>query len=416
VKLWDWAGVVGTGQSLAVGGQAPTITANAQPYHNLKLSLGTAVVPPWAPTNTSLSMVPLVEPVRAPATTYPSAYPHNIYGETPHTAMANQITALLQAASGGDYVTVHTVVGESGQAMSVIDKTATATTTGMMSTGRAYAATLFEVAAIQRLATAAGKTYGVGAIVLTHGESDAGNTSYEADMVTLWSDYNQDLQAITGQKTKIPMLVSQYHSGYTAGATSGPTAAMLAQWQVGLDHPGDIVCSGPKYQYPYFTDGVHLSNRGYDMLGEKYGEIYHEKVILGHDWQPLQPTSVERSGKVVTVHFNVPVPPLTWDDTLPAPHQSALTQWSQGHGFEVASGGSPLTITSVAIAGDAVQITCAANVPVGAVVGYAATTDGALRPGGTARWGQLRDSDAAKGAVTGAAQPNYCVAFQMTAP
>ena len=35
-----------------------------------------------------------------------------------------------------------------------------------------------------------GKTYGIGAIVVTHGESDAGNTSYAAELYQLLTDYN----------------------------------------------------------------------------------------------------------------------------------------------------------------------------------------------------------------------------------
>jgi hypothetical protein len=35
---------------------------------------------------------------------------------------------------------------------------------------------------------------------------------------------------------------------------------------------------------------------------------------------------------------------------------------------------------------------------------------------GTFRWGLLRDSDPFKGAGTGKAQPNYGVAFEMSAP
>ena len=46
------------------------------------------------------------------------------------------------------------------------------------------------------------------------------------------------------------------------------------------------------------------------QLGEKTGQIYYERMVLGNDWQPLQPTSVERSGNVITVNFHVPVPPL----------------------------------------------------------------------------------------------------------
>jgi hypothetical protein len=53
---WDWAGVIGTGQSLAVGdpgsarGTPPaTVRATTQPFANLKLSTG-ALACPWLPT------------------------------------------------------------------------------------------------------------------------------------------------------------------------------------------------------------------------------------------------------------------------------------------------------------------------------------------------------------------------------
>lgn len=49
------------------------------------------------------------------------------------------------------------------------------------------------------------------------------------------------------------------------------------------------------------------------------------------------------------------------------------------------------------------------------VVGYAATPEGGTPPAAQpACWGQLRDSDPFVGTVTGVAQPNYCVAFQLT--
>ena len=114
---------------------APPVLATNQPYHNLKLSLGNAVVPatganPWNAAVGGLSLVPLVEPIRTVATGYPAPYPGNIYGETPHTAMANQITAMARAvAPGSDYVTVHTVVGESGQGIVRSTKASGASTT-----------------------------------------------------------------------------------------------------------------------------------------------------------------------------------------------------------------------------------------------------------------------------------------------
>ncbi|AUX44362.1 dockerin [Sorangium cellulosum] len=401
---WDWAGIVGTGQSLSVG--TTPVTSTTQPFHNLKLSLGNTRVPPWDPNSSALSMVPLVEPIRPLANGYPAPYPGNIYGETGHVPMANQITFLVNEAAGRDYVSVHTVVGESGQGMVALKKGATDTGT----TGRAYAATLFEVGAIARLAQAAGKTYGVGAVFLTHGETDSGSSTYGDEVVRLWSDYNADLKALTGQTETIPLFISQQH-GYPSGANQRAVST-LTQWRLGVEHPGDIVCTGPKYHLPGGGDGVHLSAAGYQQMGEKYGQIYYEKVVMGRDWQPLQPTRVERSGRVITVHFHVPVPPLVWDERLPAP-----TAWANGRGFEVRQGNTKINISSVEIAGDSVKITCAGDLPAsGVTVGYAMTTNQAPRPNGFPTWGQLRDSDPFVGSTTRVAQPNYSVSFEMPVP
>jgi hypothetical protein len=410
IILWDWAGVIGSGQSLAVG--TTPVTSTTQPYGNLKLSLGNVTVPPWDSSNAAFQMVPLVEPIRPMGSGFPRPYPGNIWGETPHSAMANQITALVKASwPDRDYVTVHTVVGESGQGMIALNKQ-TGDTTGV--TGRAYAATLFEAEAIARLAAAAGKSYGVGAIVMTHGETDSGSSTYKDELIQLLADYNADLAARTGQTARIPMLLSQQFA-YPSGAGQRPVANQV-QWQLGVEHAGDFVCTGPKYQYPGFGDGVHLSAAGYQQLGEKTGQVYYERLVLGRDWQPLQPTGAERSGRVITVHFHVPVPPLTWDDVLSAP-----VAWPNGRGFEVRTAGARVEIASVDISatGDAVEITAASDLPAsGLIVGYALTSGGTQMTNGALafRWGQLRDSDPFAGSTTGAPNPNYGVAFEMAVP
>ena len=413
--VWVWTGVVGTGQSLAVGGHgnapAMTIGATTQPFHNLKLSLGNATVPPFTPTNSALSMVPLVEPLRTITTTYPSPYPANIYGESFHTAMGDELTSLAMSAGKADFVSTQTEVGEAGQPISVIQKGATDTGT----TGRAYAASLFEVAAIARLAKAQGKSYGVGAILLTHGESDAASSTYESDMLALWSNYNHDLPPLTGQTFGIPMLLSQQHSNpMDAGTTSSAT---IAQWKIGVDHPGDIICTGPKYQYSYVSDYTHLTNKDYERLGEKDAQVFYQRVVLGSAWQPLQPTGASRNGRVITVSFNVPVAPLAWDTSLPAPHTASNTAWAQGRGFEVSNGATPVTISSVAITGNSVQITVASDLPAsGVTVAYAFTADAAPRANGTVRWGLLHDSDPFVGYLSAMPGQNYAVAFQLSVP
>ena len=65
---------------------------------------------------------------------------------------------------------------------------------------------------------------------------------------------------------------------------------------------------------------------------------------------------------------------------------------------------------------DTVQITCAADVPAGATLGYAATSDGAAVSGVSPRWGQLKDSDPFVGDFTQLAQPNFAVAFELNVP
>jgi hypothetical protein len=409
--LFDITGIIGTGQSLSVGAQSPNPTNVSRQTHfnNLKLG-GVTGNPPFNPSANGLSLVALTELIRPVATGYPSAYPANIYGETFHGAMGTQITTLARAAGAADYVTAHTVVGESGQGMSVIDKSATPSPDGGTN-ARAYAASLFEASAIKRLAQAQNKTYGIGAIILTHGETDSGNTNYEAAMVKLWTDYNADLRAITGQTETIPLITSQQHA---YGPNIGAPTATLAQWKVGVDNPGNLICAGPKYQYPYFTDNVHLVNAGYEALGEKYAEVYFQRVVLGNDWQPLQPSTVEHTGNLVTVHFHVPVPPLAWDTQLSAPNQG--NEWQAGKGFELRSGNTRIGISSVEIVGDAVQITAAADVPAGAIVGYAASATSPALTGVAPRRGLLKDSDAMVGAFTNNPQPNFALAFELPVP
>jgi len=407
---WDWVGVVGTGQSLAVGDHGNPVKSKTQPYGNLKLSTGSL---PWPvdPNDPSLAMVPLVEPVGRKAPTYPSAWPENISGETMHAAMANQSTASVLAGLGRDLVGVHGEFGENGQCMTYLRKGAAPSGVN----GRAFQATLIETQAITRLAAAAGKTYGVGAITVVHGECDAGNTDYENDLVQLWTDYNADLRVITGQSQAIAMLVSQQNS------TNDRSPSTLAQWQVGVHHPGDFVCVGPKYQYPS-DDGTHLTVDGYQQLGEKFGQVFFERVVRGRDWQPLQPTSVVRNGRVITVRFHVPVPPLAWDSVLQPPHQNGKTEWALGKGFEVRGGGRKIAISGAEIlcdTGDTVAITVAEDLPADAIVSYALYSDGASRTSptmGTARWGLLRDSDPFVGSTTQLAQPNYAVAFELPVP
>jgi hypothetical protein len=392
---FDWVGIVGTGQSLAVGGggtdqQQPISTQPSA--HDLKLvdngpdpkypidpSTG---APKWA-------AVGLDEPIRNNVSGQgpgysDGQYPNNIQGETPHSAMASTLGALFAARGGiDDYVSVHSVVGWFGRCLVDIDKEG-----GQ----RAYPASLNEARTWTELAQKAGKTFGYGGIILTHGECDATNTGYAAGLYQFWSDYNADLKAITGQTRDVVLFGSQQST-----INSGATGSAVQLWQASVAHPDQIMCTGPKYQYQYGPDLLHLPAPGYVRLGEKYAEVFDIVVNQGRPWRPVQPTKVTRSGATITVDLDVPNPPLLWDAVLAPPHQKSHQEWALGKGFEVTGpSGNALTISGVAIMGESVVITLSADPGAGKVqVAYAITQDGGGTQGGTVLGlrGLLRDSD-----------------------
>jgi len=395
-----YVGIIGSGQSLSVGVYGYPVLSTTRKYDNLKLE-DDGPDPRYSFAPGGLwSLVPLVEPIRPqPLPGWSDdQYPNNIYGETPHTALANQLTAISLANDAGELISIQTVVGWSGHCMTDIDKEGT---------GRAYPSSLDEARVAMTLAADAGWTVRYDGVVLTHGECDAYNLAYEAQLLQFWYDYNADLPPITGQDGGIPIIETQQSSvdPYADG-----TGSMLEQWRAGVDYPGKVICAGPKYQYGYAADNLHLPAPGYIRLGEKYAEVV-SAIEAGNGWKPVQPSTIQHVGNVVTVSFEDSFPPLNWDDAQPAGHQTNNTAWALGRGFEVTDLGTSaqLPIASAEIEGDDVVLTLgfdpdAGVLPDGGIlVGYGMTGDtlGVFATGTPAgRHGALRDSDPLVGVDT----------------
>lgn len=406
---WDFNGVIGTGQSLSVGAEGTPLRAKSPAFRNLKLELGGGAWPSRQLNDARASLAPLCEPIRSLSSRYPGPYPQNIFGETPHTAMAAQVTAsfLAMTSGRGDYVSVHSVVGESGQGMRAIAKNPERT----RRTGYAYEASLFEAKVIAQLARSANRSFGIGAVVLTHGETDALNRHYAEELVQLARDYDVDLRAITGQSEPIPLLATQQCSCPTdAGAVAHSALALLTASTRAADR---IVCVGPKYQYSYARDGVHLDALGYDQLGEKYGQVYFERVVRRRDWRPLAPRSVARSDNVIEVEFDVPVAPLRWEEGSSS--IAVRREWIKGRGFELSAGGVPIAIDEVVLTdtGTGVRIRSSGLGGGGQpVLRYALSALPERLAKRSFRLGALCDSDLFVGALTKLPQRNYAVMFE----
>lgn len=393
-KPFDWVGIVGNGQSLSIGATASEVVSTTQPFGNKMLvDEGPNPKYPLDGGSPKFALAPLVEPMRGAMTgTGPGyedrQYPNNVSGETPHSGMANEISALYRARLAADYVTLHTVTGWGGRRLTAIDKS---------NDSRAYRAGLMEARVFAGLAKAENKTFGVAAVVLTHGEADAMNPDYGAGLVRLIGDYDADLKAITGQTRDVVLFASQQSARGT-----GPNTSAMQLWRAGVANPGRIVCVGPKYQYAYSSDNLHMPAPGYRRLGEKHAEVFDAVVNQGRAWKPLQPARATRTGARIVVQFDVPNAPLRWDETLRPGHQTANVAWAKGRGFEaLTAAGAQLAIDAVEITGpDAVTITLAAapNGPV--TIGYAMTPDTDSSANGglvTGLHGQLSDSDALVG-------------------
>jgi hypothetical protein len=369
--------VLGTGQSLAsgVGGSPPLSTS--QPYDNRMFDTGVLA------GGTGLNaFVPLVE--------------QSV--ETMSTSFASLVTKLARDGGGSHdlLVSVHAVGGAPYRLM----KKGTAP----------YAVTIAQMTAGFAIARARGLAYDVSAITSADGGGDHvdKNTGLAADLAQWQRDFEGDAKALTGQATAVPLFNTQY-SSWTEYEPTSPIP--LAQLRAHVDNPGKVIVVGPRYAFPYGSDGVHLTNEGYRVMGEYYARAYRRVVVEHGIWEPLRPKTVTRAAAVVTVRFIVPAPPLVLDTTL------ATNPGNMGFEYADDGPGTP-TITSVALTGaDTVAITLSAAPTAGnRRIRYAFTGNQGAKAGlQTGAHGNLRDSDTTP-SRNGYALYDWCVHFDEAVP
>jgi hypothetical protein len=74
------------------------------------------------------------------------------------------------------------------------------------------------------------------------------------------------------------------------------------QWQLGVDHKDDFVCTGPKYQYEANPngDGVHLSVLKNHSKAVHWGQL--------RDSDPFKGIVTQQANPNYCVSFDMPVP------------------------------------------------------------------------------------------------------------
>lgn len=371
-----------TGQSLSNGYGSAVVSA-LQLHANLSFNTGVR-----AGAAGLTGFIPLVE-------TWDGAH-----GETIASGMAN-LAGNLWVADGFDartfLVSAH---GADGFNYSKVKKGTPAYTTGMA-----------QVMAGQAVAAGLGQSYEVRAMAVVHGESDhidyppEGNTGYAANLLEWRADYEADIQAMTGQTRPVRFFYCQVSSWTAYGSAHSEIPEQ--QRTVARDNPDRFSLVTPKYFLAY-TDGVHLTGEATLLLGEYYGKALRRVYLDGEPWAPLGPTgAMIINGSQVVVEFEVPAPPLVFDEV-------AVTN-PGNYGFVFTDGsGMPPTISTVEITGPT-QVTVTLSGPPGpqARLLYAAVGQpGAPAGPTTGARGNLRDSDMTP-SLAGAPLVNWAVHFEL---
>ena len=299
--------VLSSGQSLSVGGESSPALSTSQPYNNVMLSPDVQ--------GTAGPFIPLVE----------SGV------ETPSSAIGNGLRS-YDALGRPVVVSLH---GVGGYAYYQLKKGTTPYANGMQ-----------QASATKALVESGGNTYDPAGVTIVHGESDYwnGNSSqYEGSLVEWQRDYQNDINALTGGTSVLPMFINQMNT-----AATGELA--VAQLSAHKNNPGKIILVEPKYQYTYVpTYHIHVNNVASKHMGEMFAKAMKKVVLDGQTWNPLMPTRVVRTGNIIIISYAIPVGTLAIDTTNVAARPN--------YGFEyVQTGGTATTITSVALVNGSTQV------------------------------------------------------------
>jgi hypothetical protein len=248
-------------------------------------------------------------------------------------------------------------------------------------------------------------------LYVVHGEGDASDGTTRVDYEAALVEWQAGAAAV-GVRVGVgsaPLYLDQVSSWqeFPIGAGTATTAVPLAQYDAARDFPGYVVLVGPKYQYTYQGDGIHLTAAESRRMGAMAGKV----VAYGPTWEPLWPSTtspITRHGAVITIPMHVPVPPMVLDTTNVTDPGS--------YGFTYTDDGTPPAISSVALDGSNVVVTLAST-PTGAnkKIRYALATTALANAGRTTGpRGCLRDSDPAT--WSSGALYNWAVHFEEAVP
>lgn len=220
-----------------------------------------------------------------------------------------------------------------------------------------YQNTLNIVTQGKALATALGRPYRVGAILVMHGEADQlfGIAGYNTSVATWQANYEASIQAITGQSQAIPFYIDQQHSQSpdAAGTFAAGTDTAYMGYLAWKANPTKIILVGSSYHLsPRMLDGssLHMSPWAERTRGEEFGYVIYRNQFLGLQFRP--PTFVPGTLNFNGVPATAPTNTVQWDMYSPDGGALQLAYDYVGRsdpdlGFTYFDPTSPPTVTAV---------------------------------------------------------------------
>lgn len=283
------------GESLSVGATAQTILSTTQPYKNITFSKGPRLDP--LGSGETLSVISLVEQYNNPASDGGGNR-----GETHCSGAANyaSLELLRNGVSPKDHVIFASTAGYGGAKISDLAKG-----------GAIYPRVLNHINKARELN--AGKTHKAIFTPFIIGTNDAAYaTSYlnfKNTFQQVHFDFNADVKALTGQEEDVLFAIVQI----SYGVRSQPQISK-ALWDLPQENDKFLFVT-PTYHLPY-SEGTHLTNIGYKLLGAYYGRVYAQYFNEGRYPDYIKPLSARVESDKVVVKFDVPTMPLQIDRTL----------------------------------------------------------------------------------------------------
>ena len=260
------------------------------------------------------------------------------------------------------------------------------------------------------------KRFYVPAVCFMQGESDIVDypgTDFHKLLLQFKEDINHDIKAITHQTEDVRIITYQanalaraeqfYATNYDCRETHVP------QTFVDLLLTDTLFwASGPTYPYSVVREVVHIDGPSQKQMGHL--EALSALAILRHGQRitGLLPTSFEYSDSSVSIHFNVPCPPLVLD--------TMQVSKVKNYGFSVITPNNQDIATGITVDSCMVYISCSAS-PVGCKVRYAVNGDRMKSGNQNGPRGNLRDSQGDSLTATIGYKPhplhNWCFQFDM---